>query len=223
MPFRIRRTALIPNGEERAPNEAFHRSRSVDGGRRSKTACCAAFKTESSVPRRSVRDFRYRSEFEEHDRGCGPIAEFTAKRVQFEEAEALVVVDGLFLGIDEYTDAAIVLGHLVGENEDGAKELCANAGAVKILVGRKPGEPEHGQRVLREALSLRDRQVLNLDLRGRNGREADDEVVFIDGHVGGAKVVPELVLTSEAEKETIEVDLSRAKPASVIGRPKAPN
>jgi len=29
---------MSPNGEERAPNGAFQRSRSVDGGRRSQTA-----------------------------------------------------------------------------------------------------------------------------------------------------------------------------------------
>lgn len=104
---------------------------------------------ERSVPRRSLGDFRYRPEFEKQDCGRRPITEVTAKRVQFEEAEALVVFDGLGLGIDEDADAPEIPSHLVSENEDCAEEHGANTGAVKVLMGRKPGESEHGKRVLR--------------------------------------------------------------------------
>lgn len=78
---------------------------------------------------------------------------------------------------------------------------------MKVLVGRKPCEPEHGEWVLRKALRLRKGQIRDLNLRSRNGREPNNEVVVIDGHVGSAQMVTELVLTSEAEEEAIEVNL----------------
>jgi len=50
-----------------------------------------------------------------------------------------------------------------------------------------------------------------------------NEVDFTDPNVSGANMVAELVLTSETYEEAIQVDLTRAKSTSVIGRPKASN
>jgi pimeloyl-ACP methyl ester carboxylesterase len=96
----------------------------------------------------------------------------------------------------------------MGENEDSAKKRRADACAVEVLVSGKPGEPEHWQRILWKAFGLGERQVLYFDLRRGNGCESDNEFVLVDGNVGGAEMVAELVLTSETEEEAVEVDLS---------------
>ena len=96
----------------------------------------------------------------------------------------------------------------MGENEDRAKEHEANPGAAEVLVASKPRESEQGERVVRKALGLGKGQIVNLNLGSGNGRKPNNEVVFIDGHVGRTEMVPELVLTSEAEEEAIEIDLS---------------
>jgi hypothetical protein len=67
-----------------------------------------------------------------------------------------------------------------------------------------------------------DNAVAEFTSKGAEFKESE-ALVVVDSHVGGADMMPELVLTGEAEEEAIEVELSRAKTASVIGRPKAPN
>jgi hypothetical protein len=79
--------------------------------------------------------------------------------------------------------------------------------ALARLVDGKPSEPQDGQGVLWKLSTSRERQVVNLDVRRRNGCEPQDRSVF-DGDVGDAQVVTELVLSGEQVKKAVEVRIA---------------
>ena len=87
---------------------------------------------------------------------------------------------------------------------------------MKVFVSGQPRKSKHRQRIIRKALTLRERKILHLDLGRGNGRESDNEISLVDGNVRGAQMVAELILTREADEEAVEVDLSRAESASVV-------
>src|SRR5205807_9154331 len=64
--------------------------------------------------------------------------------------------------------------------------------------------------------SQRGRQGCWRNLRGRYGRVAWDRSLLVDGHVGGADVVPELILRRVALEEAIEIGVSRSEGAAVV-------
>ena len=68
----------------------------------------------------------------------------------------------------------------------------------------------------------RARQIIDLDVRRRDGRKPED-VPAIDGHVGDADVVAELILAGKLPKEPIEIGVARVKRASLVASSKCPD
>jgi hypothetical protein len=152
---------------------------------------------------------------QEHRQGLGAVAELASSHLEPGETELFVEGDSIGLGVHHDAYAAEIIGHLVGEGEDGLEERGAYAPTPSLFVGREPSQSQDRQRISRQTLAPRLGQVVSNDLGGGHGREAQDGSV-LDGDVGCSHVMTELILPGEELEEPIQLYVSRTKMRAII-------
>ena len=126
---------------------------------------------------------------------------------EVDEAEFLVEGDGFWLRVDDDAEAAELVSHAVREHEDGAQKRTANTTPLRPFINGEPRQAEHGKWVLRQLLAPRHGELRDDDFGGRDGDEANDRSV-LDRDIRRTDVVAELILSSVALEEPVEVGLA---------------
>lgn len=131
------------------------------------------------------------------------------------EAVSLVERRGFGLGVHDNVDTPYRFGHVACDLEDCSQQQLADSTTLSLLVDRETGEAKNRQRVLRQLLSLCFGQILDIDVSGGDGGEAEDMFV-IDCDVRSANVVTKLILPGETAKEAVEVDIARLEVRAIV-------
>ncbi len=158
---------------------------------------------------------RNRTELKEHRKGFRAVAKLAGAGLERYETELLIEGDCIRLGVDDDAYTAELVRHSVSEREDGLEEGRPDAASSGRVFGCQSREAQDRQRIARETLSLSLGNAVGRYLRRSDRGEAEDPSV-VDRYVGGADVVPKLVLSGESLEEAIEVDVSRAEPRPII-------
>lgn len=149
-------------------------------------------------------------ERQKHRRRCRPSVRLPFERFDRNEAVFPVEPNGIRFGVDDDADAPIIVGHPDGQPKHEAQEQSAQPLPLGRLIDAQSRQAENRQRIMRELFPSRRRQLVDLDMSGGNRREAEETAV-VDGDVGDAQMMSELVLTRKLVKEPIEVRVSRAE------------
>jgi hypothetical protein len=103
--------------------------------------------------------------------------------------------------------------------KNGVLEQIPDTTSLHRNVHSQTREAQDRQGIVRQLLLACLGEVFDLDLCGSNRSETGNSIV-INGHIGDAYVVTELVLPRELAKETVEVCISRVEVGTVILRTK---
>jgi hypothetical protein len=152
---------------------------------------------------------------QEHRQGLRAVAEGALNRLKRSKAQLAIEGDCGDLGVDDDANAAEAIPHLKREPEGKPQQQLADAATSRTMIHGKARNPQDGQGVVRQPLSGKFGNGCT-GYFARTDRDKAEYPLTVDGDVGVADVVPELVLPGIPLKEAIQLDVAAAETGSVI-------